>query len=646
MGRYDDLNFNNGTYIPQYAPLPLDTIQKTADTLAGRHYQNIASMSQLEIMANQLKSQALEGARPYFDSHINSIDQALQDMARNGGENSTSRINAIATAFQGDQGINLAQQRAGEYNKVLEEVQKLGDQAVYHKDKLNAMRTASITSKDEQGNDVLNPLYSNQFNLPVNPYLDPTADYARITSEIKPDKWFTEGLKPVDIIKFNNAKMHLENGDIDIPKFLEEVSSAGVSYDKVKKLKDEMFKAFQKTKSYQQQKEYFNGTDDKQMEDIFNYAKLGVYNQLDRQVHQVANTGQGKGSGDKNPVLGPILNPATTLKKVKFSLPGEETSVKQLLRGITTGNETVSEAASMGHIGEEKEQYSNLDKFFDAAVEAYGINPTSKTGPGQVGQATPEEREKFKNSKEGTALVKKFRDEFYNQELTNDYGVSYDKPTNLENDDFLHHQAPNLVYYDGDFKKIEMLDSDGTVNKDWQKLTGGDVSKFKLSNTLSPYNIRSGNISEDAAAAGVHQILGQDEDGKTRVFYASNPAEIKENPIGVNTTVIYNKLVRQPGVYVPFEDGTQSRILVGKQKEQAWNTHKNQFISNPGVQKLVEKAQEMNPSLSPETIAKQLFDQQQPAIETKLPNGQVMFGTPASLGKALAGNNIQLSFKK
>lgn len=640
MGRYDDLNFNNGTYIPQYAPLPLDTIQKTADTLAGRHYQNIASMSQLEIMANQLKSQALEGARPYFDSHINSIDQALQDMARNGGENSTSRINAIATAFQGDQGINLAQQRAGEYNKVLEEVQKLGDQAVYHKDKLNAMRTASITSKDEQGNDVLNPLYSNQFNLPVNPYLDPTADYARITNEIKPDKWFTEGLKPVDIIKFNNAKMHLENGDIDIPKFLEEVSSAGVSYDKVKRLKDEMFKAFQKTKSYQQQKEYFNGTDDKQMEDIFNYAKLGVYNQLDRQVHQVANTGQGKegGNGTPNPLGSRVLDPAVVENKLRTPMPWDLSSNGKLKEQDTGFNlhstyqpAFLSQSPKDAAQEEQKVRSDNFTRAITAAKEAL-----------------PEDQQKGLDDK---GLVQKFFKDFYSSELSNAYATTVDKKTGEEVNYDLQSSPDSWNYYNENGELIPY------GSKDWIELTGGDHTKFKYGNTLSPYNLRSAVAKEDATAVAMHKVTAapskNGEAGKT--FYISNPAAINDNPGRANTTILYGKLSAQPGQWLDNPDGSKSKILVGNQKQTAID----RFINTPGAIQKLRSNQETDAWISnyekstgvtltdeqKDQLAVQLLKQQKPLIESTLPDGNTWLSTPKQKAEELVAKNITLSYK-
>src|SRR6185369_15545031 len=154
---YSDLDFNNGQYIPQYAGIPLEQIQNTAETLANRHYSNIANANSLQIRQNQIKSQALEGAKPYFDQHIQAVDEALQDMAKNGGENSSARINALATKFQGDQGMLQAMQNAKQVNSIQEQINKItsesGKDAVYHKDKLEAMRKAPVMIKGEDGNE-------------------------------------------------------------------------------------------------------------------------------------------------------------------------------------------------------------------------------------------------------------------------------------------------------------------------------------------------------------------------------------------------------------------------------------------------------------------------------------------------------------
>lgn len=625
--RYDDLNFNSGTYIPQYAALPLEQIQRSADTLSARHYQNLASGSKLELLANQMKSQALEGARPYFDTHISAIDEALKDMAKNGGENSTTRINALATAFQGDQGINLAGQRAEEYRNIMSEVQKLGDQAVYHKDKLEALRNASITTKDKEGKEVLNPLYSNQFNLPVNPYLDPTLDYKRITDEIKPDKWLVGGLSEAGQIKFNDAKMHLDDGTYDIPKFLQEVEAAGVSSQKIGQLKDEMFKAFKNTKSYSQQGEYFGRDDAAQAEDLYNYAKLGVYNQVDRKFHQVPIT-KGAGEGKPElPLVGPVLSPADINNKVRPKLSSDFnfTNLDTGIKGLIPGGAPVMTHISGGPTKEEVKTASDNDfKYYKAMVESTGYNPIVPAPGGTAPQPTEEQLRKDATSKPGLAKTKEWLNSIYQDELSNAYAqpIPLDATSRGILDNLLQRNAANWNYYDLKDNILYSLDDNGKFSGDWRDKTGGDVTKFELANEVSPYSIRAGKIKEDAAASGLFQVQAQTKDGP-KTFYISNPGLLTtaKGRLKANTNIIYNKVIENPATEVEI-GGIKAKLLIGKQKETAKTQYATQF--------------------TPEEF--DVMSSNSPLIEVTLPNGFKTVTTPAKL----AANMFQatnLSYK-
>jgi hypothetical protein len=622
--RYDDLGFNNGTYIPQYAPLPLEQIQRSADTLAGRHYQNLASASKLEILANQMKSQALEGARPYFDTHINAIDEALKDMAKNGGENSTARINALATAFQGDEGINLAGQRAEEYRNILAEVQKLGDQAVYHKDKLEALRNAAITTQGPDGKQVLNPLYSNQFNLPVNPYLDPTLDYKRITDEIKPDKWLVGGLSEAGQIKFNDARMHLDDGTYDIPKFLQEIEAAGVTKEKIASLKDEMFKAFKNTKSYAQQKEYFDRSDYQQMEDLHNYAKLGIYNQTDRSFHQVPVTRNGDGSKKNPPMMNNVYDVADEVNKLEpiKAVKNFATAFAALSANGKYSKEELAKSAA------ENPEYN---QFFNAAKEAYSSDAKV-------------------DSREGAELVVKYLDEFYQNEFSNSVNYKPEKKMGEEFNYFLRTAPQNLVYLDNDGNVIKATE-DGEFTKAFNKLTGGRPDKFTYSSTANDYNTRPGKAGSTAAAAGLHAVNSEDEDGNPKTFYVANPADIETNPVGVNTNVLYNQMFMKPGVFVKSPGGLESRMLVKDQKAKVLDNPKAQemVLNTPLMKNYITGIEKQRgAALTPEersSIGKQVLQQQQPLVEAKMPDGSTIYGTPASIGEmAFTKYGIRLDY--
>ena len=634
---YSDLDFNNGQYIPQYAGIPLEQIQNTAETLANRHYSNIANANSLQILQNQIKSQALEGAKPYFDQHIQAVDEALQDMAKNGGENSSARINALATKFQGDQGMLQAMQNAKQVNSIQEQINKItsesGKDAVYHKDKLEAMRKAPVMIKGEDGNETLNPLYSSQFNLPVSAYLDPTLDFKRITDEIKPDAWLSQGLKGEALITFQKAHTQLANGEIDVPKFVSYMKSAGVTGEKLKRLEDRMFQAYKNTKSYEQQKEYFGADDGKLRNEIFNYAKLGQYQQDDKHFMQVSGS-EGKGAGDK-PInlLGDMLDPAVIDSKVRPKLPGDMAG-----EGPNTTYNYADPGGQFTKVNSEEQRIANKDKdanavkFFKAMTEATGYNPNVPAPGGESKPLTDEEMASHAITPAGIQKTKEWLNSVYTDELSNAYTQPAPKESvGKELDAILTRNPTNLNYYDIDGKLVYGAKNNGSMTKEWKELTGGDPTKFTYGNTLSPYNLRAEQIAEDAAASGLHAVSAMTDDG-LKTFYVSNPAAINSNRPATNTNIIYNKVMAQPGVYTKLGSGVEAKYLVGNQKEVAWDEYKQDFIT---------KAQ------GDENTARNMFDymaSQGALIEYKLPTGETKLGTPASM--ALDLPSLRLSYKK
>lgn len=635
---YSDLSFNNGQYIQQYQGIPLEQIQNTAETLASRHYGNIANANSLQILQNQLKSQALEGAKPYFDQHIQAVDEVLQDMAKNGGENSTARINALATRFQGDQGMLQAMQNSKQVNSIQEQINKItsesGREAVYHKDKLEAMRKASVMVKGEDGSESLNPLYSSQFNLPVNPYLDPTLDFKRITDEIKPDAWLAQGLKGEDLATFQRAHAQLSNGEIDIPMFVSYMKKVGITGPKLERLKDRMFQAYKNTKSYEQQKDYFGASESEMKDEIFNYAKLGQYEQDDKHFMQVSNGRSGDGKTPPTPLLGDLLDPAVINAHFKPKLTGDIGGDKYTETTFSTvgmGAPVTGSGPSKPTPAEQKQRNENDQKFFRAMMEATGYNPMVPAPGMEAEQPTDEMITKYASSPAGIAETSKWLDEVLANELSNAYTQPAPKESIAkELDGILTRNPMNLNYYTDDGELVYSPNSKSDAKK-WKALTGGDPTKFTYGNTLSPYNQRAGIIGEDAAASGLHAITAMTEDG-WKSFYVSNPAAINQNRPVTNTNIIYNKVMTQPGVYTKLGSGVEAKYLVGNQKEAAWETYKDDFLAQ---------------AKGDEETARRMFDymsSQGALIEYKLPTGETKLGTPASMAMDLP--NLRLSYKK
>ena len=279
MGLYSDLQLNNGQYIPQYAGAPLKELQETADVLSTRHYGNLANASQLEILANQLKSELLPGAKSHVDKHIGALGEAIDEMAKSGGENSTARIMALANALKGDQGILNAGLRAKEHRKQTELRDALmaqGHTPVYDQERRTYLENASVDD----------PIYNTPYAAEVQPYKDPTKDWEQLLEKIKPDKWLAQGLAPD---KANSVKTLLQayrNGDIDMPLFLTQIQAQGVTKQKLKSLEDELMSSYRNMDSYSQQKnknlgDGFGKSDEQIKEELMKYAKLYTYLQTD-----------------------------------------------------------------------------------------------------------------------------------------------------------------------------------------------------------------------------------------------------------------------------------------------------------------------------------------------------------------------------
>lgn len=108
---YESFNLTDSQYIPQFTGLPLDTVKEVGDKLEGRHYENIARLRQLELLGMQQKANAeFDPDKAYIDSQIKGVQGALSEIAKNGGENASSRIAALANQFLGDEGFNVINQ--------------------------------------------------------------------------------------------------------------------------------------------------------------------------------------------------------------------------------------------------------------------------------------------------------------------------------------------------------------------------------------------------------------------------------------------------------------------------------------------------------------------------------------------------------
>jgi hypothetical protein len=103
---FEGVNLTNSDYIPQFTGLPLQALEAVGDTLANRHYENIARARQLELLGLQQKANSQSDAdRAYIDQQLGSVQASLEEMAKSGAENSTSKVAMLANRFMGDEGL-------------------------------------------------------------------------------------------------------------------------------------------------------------------------------------------------------------------------------------------------------------------------------------------------------------------------------------------------------------------------------------------------------------------------------------------------------------------------------------------------------------------------------------------------------------
>jgi len=408
MGLYSDLNLDNGQYIPQYAGAPLKELQDTADVLSTRHYGNIAQASQLQILANQLKSELLPGAKAHVDSHINALDEALQGMAKSGGENSTARITALANSLKGDQGLLNAGKRSKEYQKqsdIIDQLTAQGHIPVYDKRRREELANAGV------GADVYNSPYS----ALVEPFKDPTKDWKQLLEVIKPDQFLVQGLEAKSAEEVKKLLNGLSTGKND-PLIFTKLERLGVTKDKIEGLRDKLVSSYKNMDSYQQQKnaslgEGFGKTDAQIEEDLMKYAGLFAYHQDKTSEHILpgANIGNGNGTGPTYGGAGgresigagkmdkvnfdfdldfkPPVAPAV-VNTTQYSIPGSRQAVQNQNTGNVYTNNPDRQAELQEKFNQDTKEYNaKLDKLQDEAKLATelvgGAVPDVKTEEGK-----------------------------------------------------------------------------------------------------------------------------------------------------------------------------------------------------------------------------------------------------------------------
>lgn len=599
---YNDLNFDNGQYVPQYAGIPLDQIKQTADTLSQRHYQNLANASQLEILANQMKSKLLPGAKGYVDQHITSIDSALQEMAKNGGENSTARINALATTLQGDQGILTGLQQAERVNKEIELEQTLlaqGKQPLRKPGVREAIMNANVIDP-ETGQ--LSSIYATPYQSTVEPYEDPVPHMENIWKTVNPDSIETaiRAAGGTEISKLLPAAY--QNGQLDLPLFFESLTKAGISQGKIDKLLGSAWSSYKLTPAFKQQKGVLGKTEDEMKKEFYNQGLLRTFQNISRDYKPTpAWAGGPTGSGKTVEQSLPTMAPAQI---VESNIPYGENGYGLDFQGTSPIGGTQAGQAYQ-------------------VTEAMKNNVDSNTGKvAPVVQKHPQYTKDLATAQEvfgpGTSITQ--YTDLIKERVSNPWVMPYtaDQIAPIEKE--VQRQFALREYMNPQTGEvITPYDNNNEMTDEFVELTGGNPENFKVESVYDPKNHYSQSPAGNEKFVKPIAMIATDKDGKTFRFLASQlPGQAYTNTIDVNTNAIYTKVNTRPGQMQEIAPGIKAREIFGKQLETAQQTY---------------------------GLTADQWSQTSMPIEAEINGKTMLFSSPEHLANTLAQQGIKLKLK-
>ncbi len=555
MANYSDFNLDNGQYVPQYAGLPLDQIKNTADTLSERHYQNLANLNQLQLVAEQYKSKMLPGARSYVDQHLDQIGQALGELAKNGGENATARVGAITNKFLGDQGVLQGLERSKEYNQqtsLIDQLKAKGEIPLFDQARREQLASAPVTD----------PLYSSPYSMDVEPYRDPNPEMEDIWKVVNPDSYESEiraalGTTPGKLL----GQALSEN---DMPLFFESLTKSGISGEKIKNNLNNAWSNYKNSASFKQQTGKLVGKNEAQLKNEF-FAKglTRVFSNLQRDYKPTpAWAGNGAG-GKQNPTPIPTKAPGQTVESLfDYNTDGYAKGISDRKQG-----EDIIEYKQRTEAEDNTKQRTDFNpqyvKDYQTMAEIMGTDKSVK----------PESKEAKELASQYKALVGKRISNPWTLPVPADVArdINYDITSQYS----LHE------YMDPTTGKVfTPYDNSGQPTDEFLEVTGGDPSKFRVESVYDAKNHYTLGPASNEKFVKPIGVVSQDKDGNQRRFLMSQlPAQTTQEDI--NTNSIYTKVNLRPGQMVEVTPRVKARELHGAQLQ---NAIRNGNLSQEDVQ--------------------------------------------------------------
>lgn len=581
MGMYDNLHFDNGAYVPQYAGAPLKEIQDTASELATRHYSNLAGLTQLGQYAHTLESKLLPGAKGYAKEQIGAIESALNELTLKGAENAGPAINAMAYNLNSDENMMALIQKSQDYA----EFKKTRDQMIANgfdptwkgKGKANDPEQAYLNAPAiDPATGKLHELYSKPFNLTPQRTLDYHEKQNKMFENLKPDTYETD---------LNKAWELARSKGVHGAEFLESETVKQLTKKKIRNFIDKEggWEAYKDTPEYRQQKDVREMSDEDIYKELVSVGESRAFRDAQKQFIKNPFTNDKEKDTGELPLSydqGMSIERETEYDKKNLSkttVGGPSYSLYQPVSGQTTYLKPFETPQFVADL--------------NVAAEIQGVKAPAKDSP------------------EAAKLVKDYNDTVKTR-LSNPVTVpvgELEAKVRSTIDETVQRGWTNLAYADSHGQKI-MAFEDGKPTKAFIELTGGNPEKFVATHLIDSKNALG--PLDDAGFSRPIKVSSVDKDGAAHYFYVSNPS--MSNPIDSNEKIIYTKTNHDLGHSVDIGHGIKAQALAGKQSDAINNnllTHdiaggtKNLLVDFSGAkQEVIAILKQSDPGFDPKHL--------------------------------------------
>jgi hypothetical protein len=559
MGLYNELTLQDSQYIPQYAGLPLDAIRDTANTLSERHYQNLARMDQLDLLARQQKTQVLPGDQWYVDQQIGNIRKGLDELAKTGAENSTAKISAMVNQYMGDQNILTSLQRAGEVNKEIE-----AENALRAAGKTPVRRVGAREQYQagiiDRGTGKIGDNYMSPYQSTAEAFIAPVPEMEEIWKQVNPDGWFKD-LAPVEASKLSKLiGSGAISANMDVPLFFKTLKGQGISSDKISRMLDNAMSSYKNQASYRQQTGTIGKSDTEIKQELLKHGLLRTFSQVDGHVYSnpIADNVMkayfsGTAGGNQEYLPAETLENDFTYNPDKMHPDYQPSLLEQSAKGAADYNAmTVGPTGAMTGrtatplTGPDVAKVKQNKDFYEDAIAAAEI------------AGVPLETDQTKWTKEDyTKAVQLTKDyqEMVKTQVVSPYRTRYEPDVAKERSQIARDNITGRKFFDLNTGEIvSTVDNKNRLTDDFKGIVGGDDTKLRAIGKVSAQNPYLRQAGPDFANAEVVQVWDAGEDKFRLALMTPSATELESasGNVARNTGIIYSAVSAKPGKWAKF----------------------------------------------------------------------------------------------